>query len=50
MGLQKGRDYARVGTAAAHVLSFAISALANNKSLRMTAVIATLDGLPAKQS
>ena len=48
--LRNGASHARVGTAAAHVLSFAISALASSKSLRMTAVIATFGGLPALHS
>ena len=48
--LRRGRAYAHVGGVAAQVLSWAISALASSKSLRMIAVIATFGGLPAWQS
>ena len=50
VALRRGRAYAHVGGVAAQVLSWAISALASSKSLRMTAVIATFGGLPAWQS
>ena len=50
VALRRGRAYAHVGGVAAQVLSWASSALASSKSLRMIAVIATFGGLPAWQS